>query len=93
MRILALVAKLAVFLLLLGFALKNMDAVTVRYFPGFEWSAPLAIVLLVMFALGVLAGMLTGLGVIAGQRRELRLLKRELGARAPAAPVAITDGN
>ena len=78
MRILSLAAKVAVFLLLLGFAVKNMDGVTVRYFLGLEWQAPLAFVLLIMFAAGILAGILTGLGKIAAQRRELLALRREL---------------
>jgi hypothetical protein len=100
MRILSLVIKLVVFLLLLGFALKNTDAITVRYFLGLEWRAPLALVLLTMCATGVVAGILTCLGVIAGQRRELRNLRNELRQRtgvvaAPAADpsIAITHGN
>ena len=94
MRMFSFLTKLVVFLLLflplLGFAIKNMDSVTVRYFLGFEWHLPLAFVLLVMFTIGILAGILPSLGVIARQRRELLSLKRELHAhrRGPApAPV------
>lgn len=78
MRILSLLAKIAVFLLLLGFAVKNTDGITVRYFLGLEWQAPLAFVLLVTFAIGILGGIATNLLVIARQRRELLALKREL---------------
>jgi uncharacterized integral membrane protein len=80
-------ALLVLFFLLLGFALKNMDGVTVRYYLGLEWQAPLAFVLLVMFAIGILAGIATNLAVIARQRRELLVLKRELHGRrqTPAA--------
>jgi len=46
MRILGLLLKLAVFFLLLGFAFKNADTVTVRYFLDFEWRAPLVFILL-----------------------------------------------
>ena len=90
MRILSLLAKIAVFLLLLGFAVKNTDAVTVRYFLGMEWQVPLAFVLLVMFGLGIFAGILTNLVVMAKQRRELLALKRELHAqRHLHAPVPV----
>ncbi len=87
MRILSLLTKIAVFLLLLGFAVRNTDAVTIRYFLGLEWQAPLAFVLLVVFAIGILAGLLTGFAMMARQRRELLTLKRELHAqrRRPAA--------
>jgi uncharacterized integral membrane protein len=85
MRIFSLVIKVAIFLLLLGFALKNTDVVTVRYFLGVEWQAPLAFVLLVLFAVGIVAGILTSLGVIVRQRRELSALKRELRSQSKAA--------
>jgi uncharacterized integral membrane protein len=83
MRILSLLTKLALFLLMLGFAVKNMDSVTVRYFLGLEWQAPLAFVLLVLFAIGVVAGILTSLGVIMRQRRELARLRRALRGQTP----------
>ena len=86
MRIFSLATKVAVFLLLFGFAVKNTDGVTLRYFGGLEWQAPLALVLLVMFAAGVFAGILTGIGKIASQRRELTALKRELGNLSRARP-------
>ena len=92
MRMLSLLTKIAVFLLLLGFAVKNTDAVTIRYFLGLEWQAPLAFVLLVVFGLGLLGGLLTGLMVMARQRRELLRLKRELHAqRRGPAPVPTYD--
>ena len=78
MRVLSLLTKLVVFLALLGFAVKNIDSVTVRYFLGLEWQAPLAFILLVFFAVGIVAGILTSLGVVMRQRREMQALKREL---------------
>lgn len=81
MRILGWLLKIAVFLLLLGFAFKNTDAVTVRYFLGLQWQAPLAFILLVMFGLGIFAGILTNVLVVARQRRELSALKRQLHAQ------------
>ena len=84
MRVLYLLVKIVVFLLLLGFAVKNADPVTIRYFLGMEWQAPLAFVLLVTFGLGIFGGMLTNLLVAAKLRRELLALKRELHAQRHA---------
>ena len=81
MRMLGWLVKIVVFLLLLGFAFKNTDAVTVRYFLGFQWQAPLAFILLVIFGLGIFAGILTNIWVVARQRRELSALKRKLHAQ------------
>ena len=82
MRIFFLLLKIAVFLLLLGFAAKNTDSVAVRYFLGLEWQAPLAFVLLVFFGIGIAIGVMTSLALIVRQRREILGLKRELRSRA-----------
>jgi len=76
-----------VFLLLLGFAVKNADSVAVRYFPGLEWHAPLVFVLLVFFTAGIVLGVMASLVVIVRQRREILGLKRELRGRMRAAAV------
>ena len=70
------------FLLLLAFAAKNVDTVAVRYFLGFEWHAPLVIVLLVCLGIGAGMGAVSSLAIIAWQRREILGLKRELRRRA-----------
>jgi uncharacterized integral membrane protein len=74
--------KLALFALMLTFAVKNTDAVAVRYFLGHEWRAPLIFVLLIAFCGGAALGVLSTLGQIFRQRRELSTLRRELAARA-----------
>jgi lipopolysaccharide assembly protein A len=79
--------KLALFALALTFAIKNTDAVAVRYFFGQEWRAPLIFVLLVFFCMGALLGLLAALMQIMRQRREITVLKRDLQARAAPAPV------
>ena len=80
------------FLLLLAFALKNTDSVTVRYILGLEWHAPLVFALLVFFAAGIVLGVMASLGVIVRQRRQILGLKRELRGRARGAAVpALAD--
>ncbi|MFZ9151414.1 MAG: lipopolysaccharide assembly protein LapA domain-containing protein, partial [Burkholderiales bacterium] len=53
--------KLFLFLLILSFALVNTDPVTVRYYLGYQWQAPLVLVLLVAVCIGALVGLLAGL--------------------------------
>jgi uncharacterized integral membrane protein len=66
------------FLLLLGFAVKNDQPVVLRYFFGYEWQTSLVVVVLCIFTLGVVIGLLAVLASLFSQRRELSALKREL---------------
>ena len=86
MRYLAWFLKLALFVVVLTFAIKNTEPVTVHYYLGTEWDAPLILVLLVFFTFGAVLGLVAGLGKQFRQRREISLLKRELQSRRDAAP-------
>ena len=68
----------ALFLLLLGFAVKNSDSVAMRYFLGLEWHAPLVLMLLVFFTAGAALGIAASLMIMVRQRREILGLKREI---------------
>ena len=72
--------RLLVFVVLLGFALKNTDPVTVRFYLGSGWEAPLVFALLVAFVFGAAAGLLACLGVVLRKRREIAHLRKELRA-------------
>ena len=78
MRYLIWMLRAALFVVLLGFAVKNDQPVTLRYFFGYEWSASLVVVLLCFFAIGAGIGILAMLGAMLRQRRELAAVKREL---------------
>ncbi|HEX9685930.1 MAG TPA: LapA family protein [Burkholderiales bacterium] len=78
MRTFLLILKLALFVLVLTFALRNTDAVTVRYFLGWEWQSPLIFVLLIAFCAGIALGVAAGLPRIFRQRREIAALRRQL---------------
>src|SRR5688572_529946 len=82
MRYVLLIFKVALFALMLTFAVKNTDAVAVRYFLGYEWRAPLIFVLLIVFCVGAALGLLGALGHIMRQRREISYLKREVGQQS-----------
>ena len=83
MRYLRWILRILLFLVLFGFAIKNTDPVVVHYFLGWEWHAPLTLVLLVFFAGGAALGALAGVGWLYNQRRELLNLRRELRNRHP----------
>ena len=78
MRYLSWAVKLGLFLLVCSFAVKNTDTVTVRYYLGVEWLAPLIFVMLVSFCAGVAFGVVACLGQLFRQRGEIARL-REAG--------------
>ena len=78
MRYLVWLLRAVMFIVLLGFAVKNDQSVVLRYFFGYEWQASLVVILLLFFALGMGIGVLAMLGNIFRQRREIADLKREL---------------
>jgi uncharacterized integral membrane protein len=78
MRYLTWLLRTVLFLLLLGFAVKNDQPVVLRYFFGYEWQTSLVVVLLCFFTLGIVLGLLAMLGTMYRQRRELAVVKREL---------------
>jgi len=68
---LGLLAKLLVFLLVLGFALKNSHSVTFYSYLDYVWQAPLIVMLGLAFILGALIGVLALLPTLFQLRREL----------------------
>lgn len=86
MRYVLWIVKFALFAFMLTVAVKNTDPVSIRYFLGHEWRAPLIFVLLVVFCLGAVLGLLGALGHIMRQRREINALKRGRGRGLRSAP-------
>lgn len=78
MRYLFWLLRAALFLVLLGFAIKNDHAVTLKFFAGAQWDASLVVVLLCFVSLGAVLGIFAMLEVLLRQRRELANVKREL---------------
>jgi len=76
------VIRLIIFSFLVVFALQNTDPISLHFLLDHVWQAPLVIVLLVFFAGGAILGVLSVVGVIYRQRREISRLKRSLG-KAP----------
>lgn len=62
--------KAAIFFTLFAFALNNQGDVTVRFFFGRQWTAPMVLVVLAAFAAGLLIGVL---GMVPRWLRHRRL--------------------
>jgi len=73
--------RIVLFLLLLGFAIKNVEVVTLSYFFDYQWRAPLVLILLVFLLIGVVIGLLAASTTLFRQRREIQALKREARLR------------
>ncbi len=74
------------FFAVLGFAVKNAEPVTLQYYLGLSWSAPLVLVVLASFALGAAFGILASLGLVVRQRRAANAIRQELAAFNNAHP-------
>ncbi|SRR5699024_4446373 len=78
MRYLVWIIRLAVFVVILLFALKNTEGVNVRFFADYTLSdVPLIVVMLVMMVLGSILGWLVTLPSLLRYRRDAARLKRE----------------
>lgn len=91
MRFLNWLLRAALFILLLGLAVKNDQPVTLRYFFGLEWESTLVIVMLVFFAAGAVAGILAMFVSLLKQRREISRLKRDIRLRNKLASIDDTQ--
>jgi putative membrane protein len=89
MRIITWALRLIVFVLLVAFAAKNVEPVTLRFYFDLALRTPLVVALFGFFAGGVLFGVLSLLGAVFRQRRELSRLRREAAPPAEPPPPAI----
>ena len=80
--------RLAVVLVLVWFAVRNAQIVTLNGFPDYSLQAPLVFVLLVAFVAGIVIGLLAWLPTVVRQRREIGRLARaaERAANMPLPP-------
>jgi uncharacterized integral membrane protein len=88
-RILTWAIRLAVFVLVVAFAAKNVEPVTLRFYFDLALHAPLVLVLFGSFALGALFGIVALLGTVLRQRREISLLRKPAQPQSPSMPPAV----
>ena len=77
--------KAAIFFTLFAFALNNQHDATVRFFFGQQWTAPLVLVVLSAFALGLVIGVLGMVPRWWQHRRAASLARRQTTATAVTA--------
>jgi putative membrane protein len=78
--------KAAIFFTLFAFALNNQQDVTVHFFFGTQWQAPLVLVVLAAFALGLVVG---ALGMVPRWWKHRRAAGR--GRRGPSTSMLADD--
>jgi len=76
MQALVWIIRLIVLLLILWFATKNVDPVTIHGLLDRTWQAPLVFVLLIAFVAGIVIGLLAWVPTVVRQRREIGRLKK-----------------
>ncbi len=81
--------KAAVFFTLFAFALNNQADATVRFFFGYQWTAPMVIVVLLSFSAGLLVGIL---GMVPRWWQQRRAAKAQ-AASAPSPAAATASDN
>ncbi len=77
MRIVIWIIRILLFLLLLGFAIKNTDEATLRFFFDVAWQLPLSVIILISFTAGAVIGVFSGLGTLWHQHREIARLRKQ----------------
>jgi uncharacterized integral membrane protein len=86
--------KAAIFFSLFAFALNNQGDVTVHFFFGYQWTAPLVLLVLIVFSAGLLIGVLGMVPRWWRQRRVAAQARRRLEQPAATTPdVALADAN
>jgi len=83
--------RIVLFIVLLGFAVKNDQPVTLRYFFGYEWQSSLVVILLLFFAVGTVVGVLAMFSNVLQQRREIARLKRDIRVKNKLADIGETQ--
>mgnify|MGYP002347232149 CR=1 FL=1 len=87
MKYLLWLLKAAIFFTLFAFALNNQHDATVHFFFGTQWRAPLVLVVLSAFALGVIVG---ALGMVPRWLRHRNAARRAQASPPAAAPSPAT---
>ncbi|GAD21979.1 lipopolysaccharide assembly LapA domain-containing protein [Acidovorax sp. MR-S7] len=88
MKYLLWLLKAAIFFTLFAFALNNQQDTTVHFFFGTRWNAPLVLIVLAAFTLGVAVGVLGMVPRWWRHRSAARRIQAEQPATAVAAPPA-----
>ena len=87
MQTLVWILRFVIVVVLVWFAVKNAQVVTIYGLPEQQWQAPLVFILLIVFVAGMVIGLLAWVPTVVRQRREIGRLRKAAAAPAVAAPV------
>jgi uncharacterized integral membrane protein len=87
MTIIRWIVGVAIFLFLVLVSLQNAQIVSLRFYKWVSWEVPLILLVLVVFAVGVTAGLLVGAFRTARLKRQLTRLHREHAKHVPSIPL------
>ena len=86
MRIVTWAIRLVVLVLLIAFAAKNVEPVTLRFYFDLALQAPLVALLFAFFAAGALFGVAALVVPLLRQRREISVLRKRVPPEEPSVP-------
>jgi uncharacterized integral membrane protein len=69
-KLLVWLLRIVVFIGLFGLAIKNSGPMELRFFLDQAWTAPISVVILAVFAIGVAVGLTAALGVFLHPHRK-----------------------
>lgn len=88
MKLIVWLIRALVFVLLLLLALANTQTATLNFLAGYAWQAPLILIGLAFFGVGLLAGLASSVPSLVRLRLENGRLKRDLRTARDTQPVA-----
>jgi putative membrane protein len=83
------ILRFVIVVVLVWFAVKNAQVVTIYGLPEQQWQAPLVFILLIVFVAGMLIGLLAWVPTVVRQRREIARLKKSAPATVPTTVPAV----
>lgn len=86
MKFIVWLIRVVVFVLLLVLALANTQSATLNFLAGYAWTAPLILIGLAFFVVGLLAGLVSALPAMFRLRLENGRLKRDLKSARQTPP-------
>ena len=93
MQALVWIVRFLIVVILVWFAVKNAQVITIHGLPEQSWQAPLVFILLVVFVAGVAIGLLAWVPTVVRQRREISRLRRAGETQAAIAGAAASTAS
>jgi lipopolysaccharide assembly protein A len=81
------ILRFVIVLILVWFAVKNAQVITIHGLPEQSWQAPLVFILLVVFVAGMVIGLLAWIPTVVRQRREIGRLKKAAAQQAAVSAI------